>query len=309
MGSSTKPTSGLATPPLPSAKPLVYITGSSTSTKQTVAEYSALLLGDEAILIDQPYTSTMTPPPPSSTPPNDGTDSSFSRHKRPKGLRLPSSSTSTSTSTNTTFSSSSKSAQNPASSSSRSRSSSTTAATAAPSLTTPYFDPLLTTLASNPLRTAILTDTKRRLSSSSSYPSSSSSTPAIHPCTAAAQTGRPFLLVRLGAAAHSPYMGQQQQPAGAMAATLVLSEDTTPDPHAAALRIVEFVREVNARRRSHGDWEGVNEGLRGGDEETQGMGGAAGTGTGTGRKTRADSCVCGVITPVLTPAEEREMRF
>jgi hypothetical protein len=69
--------------------------------------------------------------------------------------------------------------------------------------------------------------------------------------------------------------------------TLVLPDEDDP-PHAVALRIAEFVREINARRRSSGweELEGKRDGVGWGD------------------------CVCGVITPVLTPAEESSgMRF
>jgi hypothetical protein len=71
--------------------------------------------------------------------------------------------------------------------------------------------------------------------------------------------------------------------------TLFLPDAT--DPHAAALRIVEFLKEFAARRRSHGDWEAVNDASRRVGRDGEG------------------GCGCGVITPVLTPAEEREIRF
>jgi hypothetical protein len=79
--------------------------------------------------------------------------------------------------------------------------------------------------------------------------------------------------------------------------------DGGADPHAVALRIVQLVKEINARRRGQGDWEAVNEVGHG---DTVGGGGVAvGTGKGKGK----GDCVCGVITPVLTPADEKQIRF
>lgn len=284
MDSTASTTNGLATPPLPTAQPLVYITGSSAPNKQCVAEYLALLLGDEAILIDRPSTSTWTPPPPSSTPPNEQTTA----RQRPKRLRLLSS----------TSSSSSKST--------RSRSTSTTTTVHHPP--SPFFDPLLVTLSSHPLHTAILTDTK---------PS------PISPFQAASQTGRPLITVRLSPSP-SPFPFPKSSPPelhpttgtglpNPQAAVATAELDLVlldgggggggSDPHAAALRIVQFVKELNARRRSRGDWEAVNDALQydGGRVVADGMDGKGIGGNG--------GCVCGVITPVLTPADEREIRF
>lgn len=122
---------------------------------------------------------------------------------------------------------------------------------------------------------------------------------------AAAQTGRPLILARLlprGSSSAQPEgRGQGKDPTGAAApqasAALDLREEEDGgDPHAAALRIVRVVKEEQARRHGRGDWEAVNE--RASDDEGGRKKGAAGTGY-----------VCGVITPVLTPAEEKEMRF
>ncbi|KAH8905839.1 hypothetical protein BR93DRAFT_707543 [Coniochaeta sp. PMI_546] len=248
MNSTADTTNGLATPPLPAAQPLVYITGSPTANKQCVAEYLSLLLGDQAILIDQPSTSTRTPPPPSSTPPTEQT--TFPPRQRPRSLRISSSSS--------------------RSSRSRSTSATTTATQHPPSSS---LNPLLAALSSQPDRTAILTDINR----------DSPDPNPIVPSQAASQTGRPLIHVQL-AAQEPPQPPPAPHP---VPATLVLP--ASEDPHAAALRIVELVKEMDARSRSQGSWGPVNDA-----PESRGRGG---------------DCVCGVITPLLTPAEEREVTF
>lgn len=278
MGSAAETTNGLATPPrLPAAKPLVYITGSPTANTQCVAEYLALLLGDEAILIDQPSASARTPPPPSSTPPTSDPpavgSSSTTRQQRPRNIRLPP----------------------------RSRSASI-ATTIPPTAGSSSSDRMLATLTSHPHRTAILTD---------------GHSPTSTPFQAASQTGRPLVSVRLqphtttasepvpSTETPAPPQHNTNDPYLLVSASAVLAlPDSHADPHAAALRIAAFVREMNARRRSHGDWDAVNyDSAR--DLRGNVGGGDSGGGGGGGQGEYA----CGVITPVLTPAEEREIRF
>jgi len=288
---ATSPTNGLTTPPPPAAQPLVYITGSPKINKQCVAEYLALLLGDEAILIDAPYTSTFTTPPPSSTPPS----ASSPTRQRPKDLRLPS-----------TSSSSSSGAAKPC----RSRSTSaTTAINHHHHPPAPFFDPLLATLSSHPLRTAILTDAKRPANPDS-----------ICASQAASQTGRTLIRVVLTAPQaslpspppqhHKPPSHQRDDETATVTLELGDAGDSSSgdDPHAAALRIVQLLKEIDARRRrSQQGWEAVNDGnSRGSTAAGAGEVGGNGRRRGNGGK---GACVCGVITPALTPAEEREMRF
>lgn len=280
MGSAADTTNGLATPPrLPAAKPLVYITGSPTANTQCVAEYLALLLGDEAILIDQPSASARTPPPPSSTPPTGdqpAAGSSTTRQHRPRNIRLPP----------------------------RSRSASIATITP-PTAGSSSSDRLLATLTSHPLRTAILTDGPN---------------PTSTPFQAASQTGRPLVSVRLQphtALTASEPVPSTETPAPpqhntndptlpAVASAVLTLPDSHGDPHAAALRIAAFVREMNARRRSHGDWDAVNYGK---DDRADLRGNVGGGDVGGWGQGGQGEYVCGVITPVLTPAEEREIRF
>jgi hypothetical protein len=258
MDAKTRTTTrgGLTTPPIQANSPLVYITGPPSTNKKCVAETLALIFGDtKAILIDHPYSFSLTPPPPSSTPPPPPSapnqlqlpptpssarptaqkqHASYSQAIRPTSIRIPSSSM-------------------------RRRSSSHP-----PGPASPFTDPLLTALYQTPTRTAIITDCDAR----------------VRAAEAAAATGRLLLTVCLYDPNH-----ESHETHGGLPTTEPRLFVPDLEPHGTALKILEFVsNEMSKKKAAETDeWSSVS---------------------------ASSSCVCGVITPVLTPAEERgEMRF